>query len=504
MMKMMKKLRVLLIDDNPDDRALTIRELKKEFNVEIDEVSTQEDLKQILNNFNFDIVITDYNLQWSTGLEILNSIKQQYPRCPVIMFTGTGNEEIAVKAMKAGLDDYVVKTLKHFIRLPAAVKMVLDKVKVRQAKEHAERELHESEEKFRNIFDSSPNAITVTNLDGTIVECNQPMLELHGFSSKQETIGKSAFDLVIPSEKQRAHDNMKKTIQEGSIKNIEYIFLTKNGCEFPVELSLGVITDLAGKPVSLVSITKDITEEKRAEEEMKKRSMKYKLDNGKVYLTKENIPSLSLEAFKDLLTVGYFGLIISRIPEKDFKKIALEGDFEFLWLAERGQVNTLLPDLKELESKIENLPRKNVVLIDRIEYLIFKNGFNNTLTFIQHIRELAYLRGNIIILSLDPSILNNQELRLLEKECSEVQVKMDRRELPKELLKILRYIYEENKSGIKPSYNNIGQKLNISKPTVRKRIKELIIIGYIKEMEKGRNKVIDLTDMGRNLFFSRN
>ena len=46
--------------------------------------------------------MTDYHLQWSDGIRVLQAVKQRLPNCPVIMFTATGNEEIAVEAMKKG------------------------------------------------------------------------------------------------------------------------------------------------------------------------------------------------------------------------------------------------------------------------------------------------------------------------------------------------------------------------------------------------------------------
>jgi PAS domain S-box-containing protein len=498
----MKTLQILLIDDNPDDRILTIRQLKKEFDVNIKEIINQSDFNEAFDNFNFDVVITDYNLNWDSGLNILKKVKNKFPDCPVIMFTGTGNEDLAVQAMKAGLDDYVVKSIKHFIRLPVAVRMSIEHAKERLVRKQAETHLFESEEKFRNIFETSPNAISLTDLNGRIIECNQAMLELHGFSSKDEVIGKSTFDFIAPDDRQRGIENLKKTIKDGIIRNIEYTFMNKFGNEFQIELSSGVIMDLKGEPKSIVTMVKDITEEKRAQEEMKKRTMKYRLNDGKLYLAKENLPSLALDAFFDLLKVGYFGLIISRIPERDFKRIAIEGGFDFIWLAEKNGKNTIQPNLIDIETKIEKLPRKNVIMIDRIEYLISKNGFKNTLTFIQDLREISYLKGNIIILSFDTSILNNQELNFLGKECLEIQHRQTRKELKIKLFKILKIIYEENKMGVRPAYNNIGQKLQISKPTVRKRVRELIDGGLIQVTEKGRNKRLELTDTGRYLFFN--
>src|SRR5207244_12952384 len=85
-----------------------------------------------------DLVITDYQLLWTDGIGVLNTIKDRWPECPVIMFTGTGNEEIAVRAMKAGLDDYVLKGPRHYARLPSAAHLALERAGQRRALPEAE------------------------------------------------------------------------------------------------------------------------------------------------------------------------------------------------------------------------------------------------------------------------------------------------------------------------------------------------------------------------------
>jgi signal transduction histidine kinase len=119
-------MRILLIDDNPDDRALARRALGRELpNLEIAEIADAALLDQALEAGGFEAVITDYHLRWSDGLAVLRRAKERFPDCPVIMFTGTGSEEIAVEAMKSGLDDYVVKTPHHYVRLPTALRSAL-------------------------------------------------------------------------------------------------------------------------------------------------------------------------------------------------------------------------------------------------------------------------------------------------------------------------------------------------------------------------------------------
>jgi PAS domain S-box-containing protein len=125
-------LRVLLIDDNPDDRALVERELRLRIEaIEVRHIGDPEGLRAALDAGGFDVAVTDYRLRWTVGTEVLREIKGRYPQVPVIMFTGSGNEEVAVEAMKEGLDDYITKTPKHYPRVPFAVLASFERVNYR-------------------------------------------------------------------------------------------------------------------------------------------------------------------------------------------------------------------------------------------------------------------------------------------------------------------------------------------------------------------------------------
>jgi signal transduction histidine kinase/DNA-binding response OmpR family regulator len=132
---------VLLVDDNPHDRALAIRALGRAFpSLEVVEIANQEMLDQALAARSYDVVITDFQLLWSDGLQVLRASKAIDPARPVIMFTATGSEEIAVEAMKSGLDDYVLKSPQHYVRLPAAVTAALDRAAIRRRAMNLEQE----------------------------------------------------------------------------------------------------------------------------------------------------------------------------------------------------------------------------------------------------------------------------------------------------------------------------------------------------------------------------
>lgn len=133
-------IRVLLIDDNPDDRALLIRVFQRELDsVIVHEVYDAATFEHALEQGSFDIVITDFRLGWIDGVSVLKRIKATFIDKPVIMFTATANQEDAVEAMRSGLDDYLIKSPKHFARVPVAVKTALQLSKMRAALRDTER-----------------------------------------------------------------------------------------------------------------------------------------------------------------------------------------------------------------------------------------------------------------------------------------------------------------------------------------------------------------------------
>jgi len=160
-------LRILLLDDNPHDRELTRRELRKEFpDVHVIEPLDDAQFRQALQTEEFELVVTDYNLKWSNGVDIVRAVKSARSQCPVIMFTATGTQEIAVSAMKAGLDDYVIKSAKHYVRLAVAVRSSLDRAEVRL------RALR-SETRLQTLLDRLNVGVLRLTIEGEVVDANR-------------------------------------------------------------------------------------------------------------------------------------------------------------------------------------------------------------------------------------------------------------------------------------------------------------------------------------------
>jgi len=169
---MSEPLRVLLVDDNPQDRQLVVRELRRSFpDADISEAISQSEFDERIRLANFELVITDYHLHWSDGIRVLQSIKRCMPQCPVIMFTGTGSEEVAVEAMKQGLDDYIIKNVKHLVRLQAAVHAVLEHADTR-------RQMDQLASRLESVLSQLQVGVFSCSPEGRFLDLNDAMVDL--------------------------------------------------------------------------------------------------------------------------------------------------------------------------------------------------------------------------------------------------------------------------------------------------------------------------------------
>jgi signal transduction histidine kinase len=148
--------RFLIVDDSVQDRRLALFELRREFpNLQVIESEGADNLTKLVQAGNLDLVITDHALPKVNGLDVLHIIKALDPNLPVIMVTGSGSEMTAAEGMRAGLDDYVLKSPKHLVRLPSAVRLALARARIRLAAEaqrvQAEQQLTQHAEELEEM-----------------------------------------------------------------------------------------------------------------------------------------------------------------------------------------------------------------------------------------------------------------------------------------------------------------------------------------------------------------
>jgi two-component system cell cycle sensor histidine kinase/response regulator CckA len=279
-------LRLLIVDDDPDDLDLCLRGLRKS-GIPFDAVSalTRDDFNQRLRAQSFDIVLADYRMKDWTGIDALEIVKSVDPSIPVILVSGTLGEEVAVDCIKLGITDYVLKH--QLARLPVALRRAREERALREAEVRATQALRESEERYRILVENAPEAIVVLDAETQrFVDCNDNALRLFRVTRGELFHhGPAAFSPPLQPDGGPSEELIAEQIAlalQGRKPRFEWTHRNSQGDEIACEIHL----------VSLPSTTRrlvrgsilDITERTRAEAALRQSEARYRgLVNNATY-----------------------------------------------------------------------------------------------------------------------------------------------------------------------------------------------------------------------------
>lgn len=258
--------RVLIVEDVPTDAELNERAIQEVLKPCVfQRVETEEAFLKALDEFNPDIIISDYMMPAFDGMTALRLTLKKTPLTPFIIVTGSMNEDTAVDCMKASATNYVIK--QHLKRLGPAVLHAIEEKKIRIERFKAQEELEKSEERYSIMVNSSPNVVIV-HKGGIILYINEIGLRLLGYS-RDEIQGKTIFEFLTDDSKDLVLKNMQRRVSGEVVEPYEIKALTKiQGIrDFLVNASLIPFE----KEKAFLVILSDITERKRVEEEVKRR-----------------------------------------------------------------------------------------------------------------------------------------------------------------------------------------------------------------------------------------
>jgi len=306
--KISSALRILLVEDDEHDR-LTFRRAfqKSEVACEITEcVRAEEALLQLLADASlFDLVVIDHALPGISGLDLCKELLNEGIPLPLVILTGKGSEELAVEALKAGVDDYLIKDpgQGYLDLLPVVLPQVVRKYGDRLARKQAKEALRESEERFRKIVEGSEAGYCFINRDGRFREVNNAWLRMHGYSSRDEVIGQHFALMQVDKGMEQAQKDFERLLSGKSIPSGGSTRRLK-------DRSIGYHTFSAnpvvqgGKIVGVEAFLIDITEHKRAEEKLRK--MNEELKNF-AYVVSHDLktPIVYIQGFSELLLESY-------------------------------------------------------------------------------------------------------------------------------------------------------------------------------------------------------
>ena len=153
-----------------------------------------------------------------------------------------------------GVNDYVKKEIEpeHYLVLAKRIKAEVDRYR-------SNRMLREYNERLRNIFEVSPHAIAVIDLEGRIIDCNKSILEMFGVETLEEVQGLNCMEFVAPGDILKAKRDLVNCIERGFLDSVEYELVSDYGKPFPAKLSVSVMDGLDGRPGGIVIFIEDIS-----------------------------------------------------------------------------------------------------------------------------------------------------------------------------------------------------------------------------------------------------
>ncbi len=223
------------------------------------EVLEPDELPPILEAAAFDVVLADHRPSWIDAFLVLGRIRERNPDVPVLLCTGTGSEELAVAAMKAGFDDYVLKHPHHFPRLVSAIRSALEDATRRRI-------AREAETRYRTLFEGVPVGLYRATLSGQILDANPALIQLLGFHSRESLMAVNLRDIHTDPKSRRAF--LTRLEREGEVHDLELQWKRYGGQIITVRKGARPVRDSSGRLLHYEGVVEDITERKRARHEL--------------------------------------------------------------------------------------------------------------------------------------------------------------------------------------------------------------------------------------------
>lgn len=430
-----------------------------------------------LSSHQFDLALIDLKMEDISGFDVIRVINREYPDIVTIVSTGYASLDYAIEALRLGAYDFLQKPVRAEL-LITAVERGLEKKQLADLSEAVIRKMDEG--------------IALLDSEWSMDFANERFPEMLGYSPNKFQ-GNSFLSIVSPEDEGSVVQCLRQ-INKGEPQRIQVSLVRNDGVELVAVVSF---TNIGKHILTVVSDVTSIVNPTVIGQELT-----YRVEPGHIYLVGEEKPEKALEAFFDLVDAGYKGIIITR-SYLDEIKANRKGEVPILRLTEEvSGESTLFPDLALIGKKMEPyFSRNRVILVDRLDYLVSTNSFEEVLSSVQRIRDLVFIRKSVVILTIDPRTLEEREFSLLEKETSPL-VRVSEPEVREDLIELLKYLEKRNEIGKKPHHKEIGKKFNITRTTVRQRLKILHDKGMIIEKKKGRSKVVEITNRGRKLLSS--
>lgn len=268
------EIRVLLVEDNPDDAALLIRELERSgLQTHCVRVDTEPAYVQALES-EIDIVIADMSLPEFSGVRALEVLNQTRLEIPFIVVTGSMGEDAAMEMLRLGAADYLLKD--RLARLGRAVRNILEQSRMRLENRTAHAALFESTERFLELIDNIDQVFWMTNLEKTKLIFVSPAYErIWGLPASELYKHPSQWFAAVHEDDRAKVEAASKAPTEKPY-DMEYRIVRPDGEIRWIHDRIFPIRGPDSRPVRWAGVSADITQRRKAEDELRTSEQKYK------------------------------------------------------------------------------------------------------------------------------------------------------------------------------------------------------------------------------------
>lgn len=282
-----------------------------------------------LNKFErqpFDLVLLDYGLPDTDGLEVARQLMKSNPDLPIVLITSMGCERIAAEALSIGVARYIIKGSKDVYEylLPELLKTIFDDLDRRQI---SEKRLTEYQESLEDTYQRSPAAqLSVDVKDASIIRHNRNLVALLGYSA-DEIKTMTVFDFYTDDENGVPKTlQVLETLKGGNEIEVETTMRRKDGNVVWVQESVSPVLDDTGRLVEIRSVIIDITQRKNAEDAITKSEARLK---GVLDTAADGIITISdtgIIESANAATVDLFGYPAGELQGRNVKILMPEPD----------------------------------------------------------------------------------------------------------------------------------------------------------------------------------
>jgi len=320
------KYKILLVEDNELDQMAFKRAVEQNsLPYDCTIAGSVKEARGVLASGRFDIVISDYSLGDGTAFDIL----ELAGRTPTVLVTGAGDEEVAVKAWKAGAYDYLIKDIdRNYLKTVP--------ITIENAIRHSKTE--EKLQLLSGAVTSTDDSVYITDVQDRIIFVNRAFCETYGYA-EDEIIGKDSELLWMGKGQSADAGNLLQAGAAESSWKVGFYHRRKDQSIFPVSLSRSIIKDSKGNEVAVVAIARDITEQTLVEDELRTANMELSKRSQQsselTILTLEMIEtSLANEQFDRAKNIAEDFLTLARI--EGGKMVLERSEFDFASAVQRA------------------------------------------------------------------------------------------------------------------------------------------------------------------------